>query len=112
MNGFFLVVFFAYQRFMWFVLRAGEELGKPLRFYSEVALLVLLFERFGFSLSWFWWVVLYFFVLVFAGFFGFLLQRFGVVAYNSRLSNRESPELMSVLERVKRIEDEVCGGRE
>lgn len=92
--------FYGYERLMWFVGKAGEEVGKPLRFVSEMALVLLVLDKFGVELSPLSWVLVYCVVLALAAFLGWLITRLGVVKYTTQLSNWENPELMDLLKKV------------
>lgn len=93
-----------YQRAMWYAAQTGNELGKPLRFYSETALLVLLIDKFGFPLTWQQVIIAYAIILFIAVISGRFIADIGTVKYNIGLSNKHNEELQDILKRVKRIE--------
>lgn len=104
MNKFLKALFFRYQKSMWYVAQFGAELGKPLRFWSETGMLVLILATFGFKMQWYQVLIGYGIILFTAVLMGWILTRMGVVAYNNQLSNKQNEDLQEILKRIKRIE--------
>ena len=97
--------FFGYQKFMFYVSQAGGEIGKPLRFVTELGVFLLLMSDSGFSTSWQTKIIAYIVIMFLAALIGFILSKTGVIHYNASLGNKHNPELIEILERMKRIEE-------
>lgn len=95
-------LFYKYQKFMWYVSQTGTEVGKPLRFYSESALLLLLAKSFGFKINIFLAIGIYILILVIAAIIGKILAEIGVVKYNTKLSNNHNEEISEILKILKK----------
>jgi len=104
MNKIIIKVWNKYQKMMWYISQAGTEVGKPLRFYSEAALLLLMLDNFGFSLSPGKFIMLYIIILLIAWIAGIVLAKIGTVKYNATLSNNHNLELQEILKIVKKME--------
>ena len=92
-----------YQRTMWYVGQTGNEIGKPLRFYSETALLLLLLDKFGIPMTPTQFIIIYAGILIIAAITGKFLAKIGTVKYNTHLSNNHNEELITIMEDVKEL---------
>lgn len=96
---------FKYQRMFWYVGQSRSEISKPLGLYQEAALAILLLKSYGFEFTITSAIVCYAAGIIVFALVGVFLERTGVIAYNIRLSNRQNPELIEILKRVKTIEN-------
>ena len=92
---------------MWYVAQFGTELGKPLRFYQEGGMLVLLIKSFNYELTWQQALLGYIALMLTACVIGWFLVKIGIVKYNTSLANKQNSELKEILRRVKRIEKKI-----
>lgn len=97
-------LFFLYQKSFWYVQQFGSELSKPMRFYYEFTLLVLLLDKYNIQLSIVTLVVGYCLLIMVAAIGGWVLTRIGVVAYNTKLANKQNDEIQLILRKLNRIE--------
>ena len=96
-----------YQKGMWYMKQSFDEVSKPLRLFTEAGILLLLLSDSGLHLS-LWHKVIVFVVLnVIAMIIGRILVYTGIINYCNHLHNSVNPELLEILERVKRIENKV-----
>lgn len=100
-------LFFVYQRMMWYASQTGAEMSKPLRFYSETALLVILLKSFDIIVNWKQAIIFYLLIMIFAISLGKFLTRIGVVAYNNQLANQQNELLLKIDDRLKKIEEKI-----
>ena len=99
-------LFFKYQKAMWYVAHFGNELGKPLRFYSETLLLLATLGIYGIKFNWYNILVFYIIVLFIACILGRVLERLGVISYNIQLTNNQNPEIKEILKILKGEKDD------
>jgi hypothetical protein len=97
-------LFFLYQRGSWYVQQFGAELSKPMRFYYEFTLLVLLLDKYDVQLTIPMLLAAYVVVMVIAAFGGWVFTRLGVVAYNTKLANKQNEDIQLILKKLRRIE--------
>jgi hypothetical protein len=97
-------LFFMYQRAMWYCSQFGAEIGKPMRFFSEFGMLILLCASYGIKLTFPQMTVTYFGVILFAIGGGWILTKVGVVAYNTQLANHQNEDLQEIKKSVKALE--------
>lgn len=96
-----------YQKAMWYLIQTGNELGKPLRFYSETALLLLLLDKFGFTMKPTQFIIMYLIIIIIAIIIGRFLAKIGTVKYNTTLANNHNNEFQEMIRRLKRIEEKM-----
>jgi hypothetical protein len=97
-------LFLLYQKTFWYIQQFGSELSKPMRFYYEFTLLILLLDKYDVKLTVMFLIVTYCCVLVVAAIGGWVLTRMGVVAYNTKLANKQNEEIQLILQKLNRIE--------
>lgn len=98
-------IFYLYERSMFYLTQAVNEGRKPLILWNETALIMIFLSTvLGIKLPIALIVGLYLFVTLIGVIIGKILVVTGVVAYNTRLGNQNSPELMEILERLKKLE--------
>lgn len=93
-------IFFKYQQFMWYTSQAGNEISKPLRFYSETLLLITALGIYGIKFTISQILLFYIFIILIAGMFGIFITRIGVVKYNQTLSNEQNVELQKIIKKL------------
>lgn len=97
--------FYFYQRAMWYFQIALGEIRKPLALWNETALITIwLASVLGYRPPVMWIAGAYVTASICGIVIGKILVATGVVAYNAKLSNQQSPELLEILQRVKNIE--------
>lgn len=97
---------YLYQRAFFYTLLAKNELLKPLGFWNEtVLILTFLSVRFNFNPALTTILLTYLIFLALMSVAGKILVITGVPKYNTSINNRENPELLEVLERLKRVEN-------
>jgi len=100
-------LFYFYQRSVWYMQIAVGEIRKPLVLWNETALItIFLSSVLGYKPPILWIAGAYIGVSLVAIIVGKILVITGVVAYNARLSNQQSPELLEILKTVKEIKNE------
>lgn len=93
--------FYLYQRAMWYLNIAVGEVRKPLILWNETALLtIFLSSVLGYKVPFLWILIVYILISVVGVGIGKLLVYWGIVAFNSKLGNQQSPELMSIHDKV------------
>ena len=98
-------VFYFYQSAMWYYQIAANEAKKPLTLWNETALITIFLSTvLGYKPPFLWILGIYLFISCIFIIIGKILVVTGVQAYNQRLGNRQSPELMEILERVRKLE--------
>lgn len=98
-------VFFIYQKLMWYVGQSNAEIRKPLIFLNEILLIITFLAVKGYKIEILSVILLYILILGLAVLIGKFLTWVGVVAYNARLVNKQNPELLEILEKLKEIEN-------
>lgn len=99
-------LFFLYQKAFWYIAQFGNELSKPLRFWSEFALLILVLDKLAIRLTLFQMIAGYIIIMLLAILFGSILAKIGVVKYNTTLQNEHNEELKEILKLVKAIKND------
>ena len=96
-------LYLRYQDAMWLANQAKAEAYKPLSVLNEYLLLIGVFKLYGISFSLFelvsFYVVLQFVFIV----VGWFLVRLGIVKYNTRLGNKQNPELLNLIALARKI---------
>lgn len=92
-----------YQRAMWYQGHTGTEIGKPLRFFSEFGIFILLLSDSGINTSIEQKILFYFLIILVGVYAGKFLVWIGVVSYNNTLNNSQNEELMEILKIVKEL---------
>ena len=101
-------LFFVYETAMFYLGAAVGELRKPLVLSNEAGMILLLLATYLNFRPPLEVVVIVFIVINSIGIIaGRALKETGVIAYNAKLGNKQSPELMSILESVTNIEKKV-----
>lgn len=95
-------MFFFYQKMFWYAQQARNEISKPMGLYTEVALAILLLKGFGVQFAWWEALIAYIALLGLCMAVGYYLTVFGVVEYNTRLSNEQNPELQEILKHARK----------
>jgi hypothetical protein len=96
--------FYLYQKSMWFFGIAAAEARKPLTLWNETALITIFLSTvLGYKPPFLGILIVYIFLSLMAILIGRLLVKTGVVAFNARLGNQQSPELIEILDRIKKI---------
>ena len=98
---------YLYQRTMWRIGQAKNELLKPLGFINEALLVLTYLTIKGQKITVIDAIIAYLVVLIGLAIAGDLLLRFGIVKYNQKLANDENPHLLEILETVKKIEQKL-----
>ena len=98
-------LWYLYQRAMWYVGVANSEIRKPLIFINDALILLTFLAVIGIKSNVPIISSVYVGVLILASIVGKILVVIGVVAYQTKIQNKENPQLMEILERVKKIED-------
>lgn len=98
---------YLYQRVFFYIAQAKNEALKPLGFWNET-LLILTFlavsnQRPSLPII----LLSYIAVLAMAALIGKLIVSMGIVKYNTRISNHQNPELMMILEEIKKLREEL-----
>lgn len=101
MNAILKSIFFKYQKAMFYVAQTGSELGKPLRFFVEFGILILLLDKVGISLTIYHQILIYLGILIFAMIFGWFMVHIGVTKYNTTLANKQNEEIQEILKILK-----------
>lgn len=94
-----------YQRFFFYVNIAYAEAKKPLVFSSVVIPLLTLLAVQGVNIGSWQSVLIYIGLTIASAGIGWVLVKMGVAAYNQKLANQQSPELIEILKMVKEIHD-------
>lgn len=92
-----------YQRQMFYMAQAGNEIGKPLRFLTEYSIIILLIGSWGITVP--IWVQIAIFIVLTLGavLIGwFLLEKLHVLKYTTTLGNNHNPMLMEILTEVRK----------
>jgi len=99
-------LFYMYQQAMFYVAQTGAELSKPLRFYNET-LLLLTFLAVNVDLkpAWYQILIAYICVLGIALIVGMILDKIGIVHFNTQLANDRNNDLKEILKTVKEIKN-------
>ncbi len=97
--------FFWYQRVMWLGGQAYNEANKPLNFFHLTVPYMTYLAVSGYKISTWTFVAVNLIIIVLAVIIGRLLEKYNVISYNQTLANKQSPELLEILEIVKRIEN-------
>ena len=101
------VLFYLYQRAVWYFNIAVGEVRKPLQLWNETALISLLLATIGVKLHLWWIIIIYISGFVVLTIFGKILVYFGVVAYNTALGNTQNPELIEIQNLLKKIDKKI-----
>lgn len=93
-----------YLRFIWHYGQAYNLLTVPLGGFS-IALSGFTFLAVAFGIKLLWWEYLLFFgcVLGILTVIGIIMKKAGLIAFYQSMTNQQSPELLEILERVKKI---------
>ncbi len=86
---------------MFYVSQAGTEWSKPMRFFMEWGMLVLLLNTWGIKLSIIQQISLYIAIMFFAMLFGWFMVHIGVTKYNTTLANKQNEEIQEILKILK-----------
>lgn len=100
-------ILYYYYRAMWHMSIAKGELNKPLQFSNETIWIATFLAVKGIDVSILNVLIAYLVVFTAMIIIGKMLVKFGVIQYVNSLGNQQSPELMELLERVRRIEDRI-----
>lgn len=105
MNPKLLKLFHKYQKGMFYISQAGNEMGKPLRFMTEFGIIVLLLSDSGIKTTFLVKGALYLAVMIIAILIGKWLCNLGIVEYNTKLSNNHNAELKQIMKDIKEIKE-------
>ena len=91
------ILFFKYQRCMWYLSQGSGEVGKPTKIFSESAMILLILGYFGIKLTPTQSIVSYIIIALLLIIFGKVLSVTGVVEYNNKISNKHNSEITKIV---------------
>jgi hypothetical protein len=92
---------------MWYLGVSYTEAKKPLVFSSVILPALTLIAVSGAHIGTKETIFAFGLSTVIGVIFGKILVEWGVVSYNASMTNEQSPELMDIIERLKRIEEKI-----
>jgi len=92
-----------YQRAMFYSGQAAGEIGKPLRFITELGVVLLLLSDSGIRTTLTVKISVYVVLIMLTIVAGRFLVQLGIVKYVTKLSNKENPEITEILEKVREM---------
>ncbi len=96
--------FYFYQRACWYLSVAVSEARKPLVLWNETALVTIFLSTvLGYKPPIFYILGVYVAMCIVGVIVGKVLVKTGVVAYNQKLNNKQSPELLEILDKVNKL---------
>ena len=92
---------------MWYMSQAKSVITQPLQFWNETILILTFLAVKDIHVGAFWAALAYvgFFTIVTIA--GVFIVRMGFIKYTVQLSNTQNPEILEILERVKKIENKL-----
>lgn len=101
---------YLYQRTFWYVAQAKNELLKPLGFWNET-LLILTFLAVNNTRPSVPVILTAYAVLIMTlAVVGKVVVVMGIVKYNTKIANHQNPELMEILDEIKKLRAEIKNG--
>ena len=83
------------------------EIGKPLQLRNETVYVILLASAYGVKLHFPAIALAYLAIFIMLVVIGKIIVKVGMVKYNNTIGNFQNPELMSIIERLDRIENKI-----
>lgn len=99
------VLWYWYQVAMWYLSLTAGEYGKIGRFVNEFLLLMTFLTVRGIRITKKQAAIAYIAVVVIAVVVGIGIKNIGTVKIGNELNNKENPQMVEILERLKRIEE-------
>ena len=96
-----------YQRGFWYIQQAKNEVLKPLGFWNETILILTFLAVNGSRPSVPIILAAYAILLVVLAIVGKIVVVAGIVKYNTKIANHQNPELMEILEEIKKLREEI-----
>ena len=96
-----------YQDYFWYSGQAINEARRPLQLWNEALLLVTFLAVKGYDLSFLEVAIAYVGIMISTVVVGMILTRLGIISYITELGNRQNPQLLNILETVKRLEQKI-----
>ena len=87
---------------MRYVAQAGSEIGKPLRFVTELGVILLLLSDSGINIPITIKIITYIILMFVAFGIGIVLGKMGIIKYNATLTNNHNPELQEILSLLRK----------
>lgn len=98
---------YLYQRLFWYVSLAKNEALKPLGFWNETLLILTFLAVSGQRPALKYILIAYVAILLIAAIIGKIIVGMGIVKYNTKIANHQNPELMEILDEIKKLRAEL-----
>jgi len=99
------LLFFKYQKVMFYVAQAKGEYGKVGSFIPETLAIMTYLSVKGIDIKWWFIPIGYALIILIAAIIGKILDLIGVVRYNQTLGNKRNEELQAIIQDLQLIKE-------
>lgn len=96
-----------YQRAFWYIAQAKQELLKPLGLWNETILILTFLSVKGYDIGLSETLIGYVIILLILALVGKIITALGIVSYNMSISNKQNPELNTILRKIDELSEKI-----